>query len=149
MTEDSTHEWAAVTMRGFGMPEEGLAQMMAAAIAHPGFRPFAAWDGDEMVATANLFIHAGVGSFNSAATLADHRSKGAQSALLVARAKAAAEAGCHWLVSETGVAHDRSNPSLNTCCASGFGRSTSGRTGHGVPPGSKRPPSARRRRRGA
>ena len=111
--EDSTHEWAAVTLRGFGMPEEGLGEMMAAAIAHPGFRPFAAWDGDEMVATANLFIHGDVGSLNSAATLADHRSKGAQSALLAARAKAAAEAGCHWLVAETGVAHDRSNPSLN------------------------------------
>jgi len=111
--EGSTREWAAVTLRGFGMPEEGLGEMMAAAIAHPAFRPFAAWDGDEMVATANLFIHRDVGSLNSAATLVDHRAKGAQSALLAARARAAEEAGCRWLVAETGVAHDRSNASLN------------------------------------
>jgi GNAT superfamily N-acetyltransferase len=114
VAKNDAREWAAVALRGFGMPEQGLGDMMATAAAdHPGFRPFAAWDGDEIVASANLFIYGEVGSLNSAATLPDYRAKGAQSALLAARAKAAAEAGCRWLVAETGVAHDRSNPSLN------------------------------------
>ena len=95
-------EWASTTLRGFGMPEEGLADMMAASVEGPDFRPFAAWDGDDMIATANLFVRGEIGSVNSAATLPGHRSQGAQSALLAARAGAAADAGCRWLVAETG-----------------------------------------------
>ncbi|GAB7071012.1 GNAT family N-acetyltransferase [Mycobacterium hodleri] len=68
--------WAATTLRGFGMPTVGLADMLAEALTHPGFRPFAAWDGDDMVATANLFLHGSVGSLNSTATLETHRSRG-------------------------------------------------------------------------
>jgi hypothetical protein len=64
-------EWASVTLRGFGMPEEGLADMMAASVEDLDFRPFAVWDGDEMVATARLFVRGEVGSLNSAATLLD------------------------------------------------------------------------------
>jgi len=105
--------WAATCMRGFGMPEEGLADMMAAAVTHPGFRPFAAWDGDQMVAAANLFIHNGVGSLNSTSTLTSHRNRGAQSALIAALGKEAVNGGCRWLCAETGrSADDDTNQSL-------------------------------------
>lgn len=70
--------------------------MLVASLANPNFRPFAAWDGDEIVATANLFIHGEIGSLNTAATLATHRNRGAQSALIAARAKEAAKSGCRW-----------------------------------------------------
>jgi GNAT superfamily N-acetyltransferase len=97
-------EWASTTLRGFGMPEEGLADMMAASVhEYSHFRPFAAWDGDEMVATANLYLRGEIGSLNSAATLPGHQNQGVQSALVAARAKAAADEGCRWLVAETGV----------------------------------------------
>ena len=118
---DDAREWASVTLRGFGMPEVGLADMLVASVENPNFRPFAAWDGDEMVAAANLFIHGEVGSLNSAATLQTHRNQGAQSALLAARAKEAASTGCRWLVAETAKpAKGAVNPSLNNMLRSGL-----------------------------
>jgi GNAT superfamily N-acetyltransferase len=114
-------QWASAVLRGFGMPEEGLADMLAAGLAHPSFRPFAAWDGDEIVATANLFINGEIGSLNTAATLPSHRNRGAQSALIAARAKEAANAGCRWLCAETGrPAEGEINPSLNNLVGAGL-----------------------------
>ncbi len=113
--------WASTALRVYGMPEEGLADMLAAGLAHPSFRPFAAWDGDEIVATANLFIHGEIGSLNTAATLPTHRNRGAQSALIAARAKEAANAGCRWLCAETGRPADGEiNPSLNNLASAGL-----------------------------
>ena len=113
--------WASTVLRGFGMPTDGLADMFAAALAHPGFRPFAAWDGEEMVAAANLFVHGSVGSLNATATLPTHQNRGAQSALIAARAAAAAAAGCRWLSAETGRPADGEvNPSLNNLLRCGL-----------------------------
>ena len=103
------------------MPEEGFADMMAASVVNPDFRPFAAWDGAEMVATANLFIRGKVASLNTGATLAGHQNRGAHSALLAARAKEAADAGCRTLVAETGrPAEGEVNPSLNNMLSAGL-----------------------------
>jgi GNAT superfamily N-acetyltransferase len=120
--EPDDHErWALTILNGFGMPTAGLADMMTEAVNHPGFRPFAAWDGDEMVAGASLFIHGPVGCLNATATLAGHRNRGAQTALIAARTRAAADAGCRWLSAETGrPADDESNPSLNNLLGSGL-----------------------------
>jgi len=113
--------WASTALRGFGMPTDGLSDMLAEALAHPGFRPFAAWDDDEMVAAANLFVHGSVGSLNATATLDTHRNRGAQSALIAARAKEAANAGCRWLCAETGKPGDGEvNPSLTNLVRSGL-----------------------------
>ena len=113
--------WATTTLRGFGMPTAGLADMLAEALSHPDFRPFAAWDGDDMVATANLFVHGPVGSLNAAATLDAHRNRGAQTALIAARATAAADEGCRWLSAETGKPADGEvNPSLNNLLRCGL-----------------------------
>ncbi|MEU7676636.1 hypothetical protein AB0C42_17710 [Micromonospora taraxaci] len=112
--DESVHEWASVVLRCFGMPEEHLGPMLAESVRDPGFRPFAAWDGAEMVAAANLFVHGEVGSLNTGATLPTHRGRGAQSGLLAARVAAAAAAGCRWVTAETGrPAPGSSNPSLD------------------------------------
>jgi hypothetical protein len=114
-------QWASAAMRGFGMPGQDLVDMIAGGLANPNFRPFAAWDGDEIVATANLFIHRDIGSLNTAATLFTHRNRGAQSALIAARAKEAANAGCRWLCAETGQpAPGETNPSLNNLTSAGL-----------------------------
>jgi hypothetical protein len=118
--EDLT-EWATTAMRGFGMPPESLAPMMAAGATHPGFHPFAAWDGEQMVAAANLLIHGEAGSLNSASTLPTHRHRGAQSALIAARAAAAIDAGCRWLIAETGKPGEGEvNSSLDNLVRSGL-----------------------------
>ncbi|WP_445165450.1 GNAT family N-acetyltransferase [Mycolicibacterium sp. Dal123E01] len=104
-----------------GMPEQGLADMIAAGLANPHFRPFAAWDGDEIVAAANMFIHGEIASLNTASTLSTHRNRGAQSALIAARAKEAAEAGCRWLCAETGRPEDgETNSSLSNLVRAGL-----------------------------
>lgn len=112
--------WASTTLRAFGMPEYGLVDMMAESLAHPNFRPFAAWDGDEMVATANLFIHGKLGSLSSTATVPSHRNRGAQSALITARAREAANAGCVWLCAETGAPEDGGTTSFGNLQRSGM-----------------------------
>ncbi|MEU8359900.1 GNAT family N-acetyltransferase [Nonomuraea sp. NPDC048882] len=118
---DDTREWASVVLRGFGMPEHGIDEMIAAAVTHPDFRPFAAWDDDRMVAGANLFLHGRAGSLNTGATLPGYRNRGAQSALLAARAKEAANAGCRWLVAETGQPEQGgSNSSLSNMLRAGL-----------------------------
>lgn len=95
-------EWARVVLRAFGMPEDLLAPMFAAYIDNPAFTPFAAWDGDEIVAGANLFVYGPIASLNTASTLPSHQGLGAQSALIAARIEAAYQAGCKWVIAETG-----------------------------------------------
>ncbi|MEU6206471.1 GNAT family N-acetyltransferase [Micromonospora musae] len=95
-------EWAQVVLRGFGMPIEGLAEMLAASVDHPQFRPYGVWDGADLVGGANLFVRGPVGALNAGSTLPSHRNLGVQSALIAARAEAARAAGCRWLIAETG-----------------------------------------------
>lgn len=94
--------WASVTLRGFGFPLGiGFEEMIAATATDPRFRPFAAWDGTEMVAGGVLFLHGTTGSLNAASTLPTHRDRGAQTALITAAVLAAREAGCTRIVAET------------------------------------------------
>ena len=95
-------EWARVVFVGFGMPPEDLAPMMLAAVAADDALAFAAWDGDELVAGACLMVFGEVAHLAGAATLPGHRGRGAQSALIAARAAAAKEAGAERLFAETG-----------------------------------------------
>ena len=53
-----------------------------------------------------LFVEEGVGYLGFAATLAEHRGKGAQNALLAARIDHARELGCDVVVTETGERRD-------------------------------------------
>ncbi|MEU8009901.1 GNAT family N-acetyltransferase [Micromonospora parva] len=113
--------WADVLLTGFGMPTGGLTDMVAATVGRPAWRPCAAWDGGELVAGANLFLHGEAAALNAAATASGHRGLGAQSALITARARAAVEAGCRWLFAETGKpAPGQQNPSLNNLHRAGL-----------------------------
>ncbi|TDC29244.1 GNAT family N-acetyltransferase [Micromonospora sp. 15K316] len=100
--ESDAAQWADVLLRGFGMPTEGLAEMVAASVEHPQFHPYGVWDGTDLVGGANLFVRGPVGALNSGSTLPSHRNLGVQSALIAARAEAARAAGCRWLIAETG-----------------------------------------------
>jgi hypothetical protein len=104
------------------MPSDGaLAQMLAASVENPGFRTFAAWDGGDIVAGGNLFVHGEAGSINTGATLPTHRGRGGQSAVIAARIAAATEAGCRWLVAEAGKPPaGTSNASLNNLIRAGL-----------------------------
>jgi GNAT acetyltransferase-like protein len=118
---ESLGEWATVVLTTFGMTADGLRDMLMASAGPRRFRPFAAWDGDRIVAGANLFIRGDVASLNSGATAPSHRSRGAQAALVHARAQAAVAAGCRWVVAETGTpGPGESNQSLNNMHRAGL-----------------------------
>ncbi|MFK3981752.1 GNAT family N-acetyltransferase [Micromonospora sp. NPDC050397] len=117
---EDAEQWAKLLFDIFGMPEH-FDSIFAAGVRSGEFLAFAAWDGDEMVAGANLYLNGEVASLNSGATRESHRRRGLQTALVAARAEAAAAAGCRWLVSETGKpAEGTSNPSLNNMIRSGL-----------------------------
>lgn len=95
-------QWADVFMQGFEWPQGGpLAELMVAAVDNPRFHTYGAWDGDRVVGAASLFVHGEVAVLCGAATLPGHRGRGAQSALMAIRARAAADAGCRWMVAQT------------------------------------------------
>lgn len=98
---EHAEEWVTVALTGFGMPREGLGDMLVAAVTRGELRTFGAWDGDRMVAVGGLLVQGPLASLNTGATLPGYRGRGAQSALIAARAKAAAAAGSDWVVSET------------------------------------------------
>ena len=112
---------AGLLMRGFGMPAADLVEMFAATSARDDILAFAAWDGDKMVAVSSLFFYGDSAEFAGTATLPEHRGRGAQSALLAARAAAAVERGVNWFVVETGRPDPGEvNHSYNNLLRSGF-----------------------------
>lgn len=112
--------WAATVVRAFGLPESATG-LLSSIVGRPRWRPFAAWDGQDVVAGGSVRIDRDVAQFFGAATLPHARGRGAQTALLAARARAAQAAGCRWLVSETGAeAPGEHNSSLHNMLQAGF-----------------------------
>ena len=86
-----------------------------------GWRCWVAFDGDEPAGAGALFAAEGVAYLGFAGTLAAHRGKGAQSALLTARIRAAAELGCDLVITETGErSGDRPSNSYRNILRAGF-----------------------------
>ncbi|MDX6282251.1 MAG: hypothetical protein QOH03_3322 [Kribbellaceae bacterium] len=120
---DSVRAWVETQMIGFGMPDkDGLLRRMLGALCDvPDFQPYAAWDGDKLVATAGLYVEGELGECVSAATLPEYRGRGAQSALIGLRVQDALEAGCKWVATETAKpAEGQHNPSLDNMRRAGF-----------------------------
>ena len=89
--------WADTSARGWGETPELAAFMRDFGLvsAHAeGTRCFLAEQDGEPVAAAALAVHDGVALLAGASTRPEHRGRGAQAALLRARLRAAAEAGC-------------------------------------------------------
>jgi GNAT superfamily N-acetyltransferase len=100
---DRAREWAEATLRIFGFPAGHQAEMGAGIVGRPGWHTLTVSDGHAMVAMASLHISGSTGCLFGGATLPAARRQGAQSALIAARAEAAREAGCTWLIAETGA----------------------------------------------
>jgi GNAT superfamily N-acetyltransferase len=118
---DRAGEWAAVMMSIFGTNDEGMVAMAASAVGRPNWATYAAFDRDRIVAVGSLFVNGECGDMFGAGTVSDARGRGAQSALLAARAHAAAAEGCKWLVAETGAEQPgQHNTSLHNMLRAGF-----------------------------
>lgn len=93
-----------IVAAGYGLPEATV-PIMAALAAHRDWTCWLALDGDEPAAAA-LWARGGAAYLGFAATLPEHRGKGAQGALIAARIRRAGELGCETIVTETGERRD-------------------------------------------
>jgi GNAT superfamily N-acetyltransferase len=93
--------FGTIVVRGFGLPDFASA-WFAALAERPRFHLFLAYDGDEPAGAGALFADDGIGWLGVAATLPEHRRKGAQGAVLAARIGLARELGLRALATETG-----------------------------------------------
>ncbi|GAA3433956.1 GNAT family N-acetyltransferase [Kutzneria kofuensis] len=113
-------DWAAVIASGFGIAAH-LVKVLTRSVGRPDARHFVAWDGAQAVGAACLYRQGDLGYLTTAATLASHRNRGIQSALITRRAKEAAADGCRNLVAETGKpAPGRKNSSFGNLTRAGL-----------------------------
>jgi GNAT superfamily N-acetyltransferase len=104
---------------GYGLPE--TFDRAAADAWRRGWECWVALAGDEPAGAAALFAAEGACYLGFAATLPEHRGKGAQGALLAQRIRRAAELGCDVVVTETGeLRDDRPSGSYRNILRAGF-----------------------------
>lgn len=114
-------EWGSVMWEVFGFPFGDQLAMPIGVVGKPHWQAFAVFEGEEIVAVGALHTHGRVGHLFGGATLPRARGGGAQSALIAARARAAREAGCEWLVAETpGEGPGERNSSLHNLLRAGM-----------------------------
>jgi GNAT superfamily N-acetyltransferase len=117
---ERARDFGRIVAAGFELPEF-TGRWLAALFARPRWTCFLAFAGDEPAATGALFVCRGVGWLSFAATLPEYRRRGAQSALLAERIRAAAELGCTMVIGETGALEEgRPSNSYRNIVRAGF-----------------------------
>ncbi|WP_424533522.1 GNAT family N-acetyltransferase [Sphaerisporangium viridialbum] len=115
------NEWATVMMTAFDFNTPGMVDMAASCVGKPNWRQYAVWDGERIIAVGSIFINGECADMFGGATLPEGRRRGAHSALLTARVRAAKAAGCRWLVAESGAENSGDhNTSLHNMLRTGF-----------------------------
>jgi GNAT superfamily N-acetyltransferase len=117
---DDGTAFADVFIRAYGTPEV-TRPLLERLPRLDDWHCFVAFAGDVPAATAAVFVTGSAGWFGAAGTLPEFRRRGAQSALLAARADAARRAGCTVVTTETGVPdEDRASKSYRNIVRAGF-----------------------------
>jgi hypothetical protein len=90
-------------------------------VGRAGWSHYIALDGDAPVAIGVLYVEGGVGWLGWGGTLASHRGRGAQSALIARRIEDARAQDCEWLTVETADdTPEKPNPSFRNVARAGF-----------------------------
>jgi hypothetical protein len=111
---------AEIACAAFEMPPPAV-PWIAGFVGKPGFRTYLAFDAAKAVAIGTVFVDGGAAWLGFGATLASHRGRGAQSAILAARVKAAMDAGAKFISTETGIPHaNEAGPSFKNIQRAGF-----------------------------
>ena len=119
-SEVDSPKWTKTMLDTFGMGPE-MTPVFVASIEREEWRPFAAWLDGEIVTTGTVYVNGETGQCFGGATKPEARGRGGQTAVLAARARAAREAGCRWLVTETGAeGPGEHNTSLHNMLRLGF-----------------------------
>ena len=101
----SARAFGSIVRRGYGLPE-AAEPFLAGAARADGWTAFLALDGDVPAGAAAVWVGDGAAYLGFAATLPEHRGKGAQATLLAARLDLARARGCEVVVTETGERRD-------------------------------------------
>jgi GNAT superfamily N-acetyltransferase len=117
---DGAEAFATIITRCFDWPAPAR-DWIGRTVGRTGWSHYAALDGDVPVAIAAMFTARGYAYFGPAATLQDHRGRGAQSALIARRIRDAESLGCVLLVTETAEDRpERPSPSFRNLTRAGF-----------------------------
>ena len=118
-TDADAQAFARVVRVSYELPD--AIEPRLARMGESGWRCWVAFDGDEPAGAGALFAAEGVAYLGFAGTLSAHRGKGAQSALLAARIRQAAELDCDLILTETGErGGDRPSNSYRNILRAGF-----------------------------
>jgi GNAT superfamily N-acetyltransferase len=113
--------WATMTSDVFESQLAGIPEMFEACVGRRDWHVFGVWHGDQLVSGGLSATVDDVALLFAGATRPEYRGRGAQSALIAARARAAAQAGCRWLVTQTGAENPGThNSSLHNLLRLGF-----------------------------
>ena len=111
---------AHVVSSAFETPPE-LGQMFSGLIGRPRWTTYAAFDGDAAVGVGMLFQWGEVGWLTLGATLASHRRRGIQGAIMAQRIRDARDLGCRYLATVAEEDRpDHPNPSYHNMVRAGF-----------------------------
>jgi hypothetical protein len=112
--------FALLTAPAFDWPHVAE-RILARSVGAAGWRHYLAYDGERPVAAAAFRALGNHAYLGPAVTLATHRGRGAQSALIAGRIRDAAAAGCRWVVVETAEdTPDRPARSFRNLIRAGF-----------------------------
>jgi GNAT superfamily N-acetyltransferase len=110
-------------MTTFGFTTPDVIEMAASCVGKADWQQYAVRAGERIVAVGSVFLNGECADMFGGATLPEARGRGAQSAPLTARIRAAKAEGraVGWLVAETGTeAPGEHNPSLHNMARAGF-----------------------------
>ena len=115
------------------LPQLG-AEFFSITVTRPRWHVFIVEDGAQPIAVGGMFVDGAYAYFAFAATRPECRGRGAQRALMQARAELACSLGCEWLVTETGfpLTADEPSPSYHNMLWAGF-RAVAIRDNFGLP----------------
>lgn len=115
------HTVSSIVGPAFDLPQLG-AEFFAATVRRPRWHVFIVEHAGEPLAAGGMFVEGAYAYFAFAATRPEFRGRGAQRALMQARAELASALGCEWLVTETGfpLTADEPSPSYHNMLWAGF-----------------------------
>jgi GNAT superfamily N-acetyltransferase len=112
--------WQRVLFAAFGGRPQSV-PLVSAMVGRPYWHHYVARDGGTLVASASMYAREGFAWLGAAGTLASHRGRGAQGALIARRIDDARALGCHTFTTETAPDEPgKPNPSSQNMERAGF-----------------------------
>lgn len=118
--QEQAEAFAEIATTVHGMPL-ALGPLFSGNIGKPGWHHYLAFDGEQPVSAAAMFVSGEVGWLGFGSTLDSHRKRGGQSAMFARRINDGLALGCKWFVTETAEdTPEQPNASYHNMLRSGF-----------------------------